>query len=87
LIEKAADLWGKAGLRSLERSAQVEAAEQLARALDQITTLPPTPALRCEQIRLQVALIPVPMTVALGGVDEPPDFGLCQMLAAAKLGV
>ena len=57
MIEKAADLWGKAGLRSLERSAQVEAAEQLARALDQITTLFPTPALRCEQIRLQVALI------------------------------
>jgi predicted ATPase len=57
LIEKAADLWGKAGLRSLEHSALVEAAEQLARALDQITTLPPTPALRREQIRLQVALI------------------------------
>ena len=40
LIEKAASLWGKAGQRSLERSALVEAAEQLTRALDQIATLP-----------------------------------------------
>jgi class 3 adenylate cyclase/predicted ATPase len=56
-IEKAAGLWGKAGQRSLERSALVEAAQQLRRALDQIVTLPATPALRREQIRLQVALI------------------------------
>ena len=57
LIEKAAGLWGKAGQRSLERSALVEAIEQLTRALDQIATLPATPALRREQIKLQVALI------------------------------
>ena len=57
LIEKAAALWGKAGQRSLERSALVEAAEQLTRALDQIAALPATPALRREQIKLQVALI------------------------------
>jgi predicted ATPase len=57
LIEKAAALWGKAGQRSLERSALVEAAEQLTRALDQIATLPATPALRREQIKFQVALI------------------------------
>jgi class 3 adenylate cyclase/predicted ATPase len=57
LIEKAAALWGKAGQRSLERSALVEATEQLARALTQIATLPATPALRREQIKLQVALI------------------------------
>ena len=35
----------------------VEATVQLARALDQIAALPATPALRREQIRLQVALI------------------------------
>ena len=58
LIEKAANLWGKAGQRSLERSAMVEAVEQLTRALDQIATLPATPALRREEIKLQVALIP-----------------------------
>jgi class 3 adenylate cyclase/predicted ATPase len=57
LIEKAARLWGKAGQRSLARSALVEAAEQLTRALDQIATLPATPGLRREQIKLQVALI------------------------------
>ena len=57
LIEKAASLWGKAGQRSLERLALVEAAAQLTRALDQIAALPATPALRREQIKLQVALI------------------------------
>jgi class 3 adenylate cyclase/predicted ATPase len=57
LIEKAAGLWGKAGQRSLERSALVEAAEQLTRALGQIAALPATPALRREQIKLQAALI------------------------------
>src|SRR6202044_4232872 len=46
LIEKAAGLWGKAGQRSLGRSALVEAAVQLSRALDQIATLPSTSALR-----------------------------------------
>ena len=56
LIEKAAGLWGKAGQRSLARSALVEAAEQLTRALAQIAALPATPALRREQIKLQVAL-------------------------------
>ena len=57
LIEKAALLWGKAGRRSLERSALVEGTEQLTRALDQIATLPATPALRREQTKLQVALV------------------------------
>ena len=57
LIEKAVGLWGKAGQRSLERSALMEAVEQFTRALDQIATLPSTPALRRMQIKLQVALI------------------------------
>jgi class 3 adenylate cyclase/predicted ATPase len=57
MIEKAVGLWGKAGQRSLERSALVEAAEQFGRALDQIAALPPTPALRRKQIKLQVALL------------------------------
>jgi class 3 adenylate cyclase/predicted ATPase len=56
-IEKAASLWGKAGQRSTQRSALVEATEQLRRALELIATLPGTPALRREEIRLQVALI------------------------------
>ena len=57
LIEKSAGLWGKAGQRSLARSALVEAVAQLTRALGQIAALPATPALRREQIKLQVALI------------------------------
>ena len=57
LIEKAASLWGKAGQRSLQRSALVEAIEQLRRALDQIAVLPSTPELRREQIKFQVALL------------------------------
>ena len=57
LIEKAAGLWGKAGQRSLEHSALVEAIAQLTRALDLIATLPATPALRQEAIKLQVALV------------------------------
>jgi predicted ATPase len=57
LIEKAATQWGKAGQRSLQRSALVEATAQLTRALDQIAILPATPVLRREQIKLQVALI------------------------------
>jgi len=55
LIGKAAGLWGKAGQQSLARSALVEAAAQLTRALEQIATLPRTPTLRREQIKLQVA--------------------------------
>ena len=39
----------------------VEAAEQLTRALDQVATLPSTPAVRREQIKLKVALI-TPLT-------------------------
>jgi predicted ATPase/class 3 adenylate cyclase len=57
LIEKAAALWGKAGQRSLARSALVEAVAQLTRAIEQIASLPATSALRREEIKLQVALI------------------------------
>ena len=56
-VEKATALWGKAGLRSAQRSALVEATEQLRRALDLLATLPGTPARRREEIKLQVALI------------------------------
>src|SRR6516162_9623182 len=57
LTEDAIEWWGKAGQHSLERSALVEAAEQFARALNQIATLPATPALRHEEIKLQAALL------------------------------
>ncbi len=57
LIEKAALLWGKAGQRSLSRSALIEATAQLTRALDQLVTLPSDAALRREQIKAQVGLV------------------------------
>ena len=57
LIEKAVGLWGKAGQRSLECSALREAAVQFTQALGLIAALPPTPVLRREQIKHQLALI------------------------------
>jgi class 3 adenylate cyclase/predicted ATPase len=76
LIEKAAGLWSRAGQRSLDRSALVEAAAQLARALEHIATLPGTSALRREQIKLQVALI-TPLSHVRG-------YGAAETKAAAE---
>jgi predicted ATPase/class 3 adenylate cyclase len=56
LTEKAAVLWGKAGQRSLARSALVEAAAQLTRAVTEIAALPSTTALRREEIKQQIGL-------------------------------
>jgi class 3 adenylate cyclase len=63
LTDAAIEWWGKAGLRSLERSALVEAKEQLTRALTQIATLPSTPGLRREAINFQIALMKAVMQV------------------------
>jgi class 3 adenylate cyclase/predicted ATPase len=68
-IEKAVSLWGKAGGRSLDRSALVEATKQLTRALDLIALLPSTPERRRREIKLQVALV-VPL-VNLKGPAAP----------------
>jgi predicted ATPase len=57
LTEAAIEWWDRAGQRSLQRSALLEAIAQFTRALDQIAILPTTPALRHEEIKLQVALI------------------------------
>jgi predicted ATPase len=64
MTEAAIEWWGTAGQRSLARAAFVEGAEQLRRALDQIATLPATPALRREEIKLEVAFANV---LALSG--------------------
>ena len=56
MTEASVEWWGKAGQRSLERSALVEAVVLFTRALDQVASLPATPALRREQIKLQVGL-------------------------------
>ncbi len=57
LFEKAAALWGRAGRKSMERSAVVEAEFQFSQALAQIAELPSSAALRREQIKLQAGLI------------------------------
>jgi len=57
LIEKAAGLWGKAGQRSLARSALIEAEAQLTRALALMAALPSTPVLRREEIKFQVGAV------------------------------
>jgi class 3 adenylate cyclase/predicted ATPase len=63
IIEKSASLWGKAGRRSLDRSAFVEAVEQLNRALQQFGVLPTSSQIRRDQISLQVVLINALMQV------------------------
>ena len=65
LVENAVAWWAKAGRRSLERSALVEAVEQLTRANSLIEILTPTAELRREQCELQVALI-MPLGVLKG---------------------
>jgi predicted ATPase len=55
-MEQAASLWGKAGQKSIARSALNEGIAQLTKALNQMATMPGTPALRAEQIKLQLAL-------------------------------
>jgi class 3 adenylate cyclase/predicted ATPase len=55
-VEKAVVYWGKAGQQSISRSALTEAVAQLRQGLDQISRLAITPALRREQLTLQVAL-------------------------------
>jgi predicted ATPase len=77
LTEAAIEWWGIAGQRSLARSALVEAAEQLKRALTQIATLPATPALRREEIKLEVAFANVlALTGDLVGDKEHYDRAL-----------
>jgi predicted ATPase len=57
MMEAAIEWWGKAGHRSLQRSALAEAVEQITRALNQIAALPSSRELRRKEIELQVALI------------------------------
>ena len=56
LIEKATSYWGRAGQRSLERSASVEAEAQFKRALEGVAALPDEPGRRRDEINLQVGL-------------------------------
>ena len=55
----------------MARSAVVEASEQLKRALDQIATLPQTPVLRRQQLKLQIALANALMQIKGYAAPEP----------------
>ena len=55
MTEAAIEWWRTAGQRSLARSALLEGLKHLKRALHQIATLPTTPDLRREEIKLEVA--------------------------------
>jgi class 3 adenylate cyclase/predicted ATPase len=77
MTEAAIEWWGRAGQRSLARAALVEGAEQLKRALDQIATLPAAPALRREEIKLEVAFAnALALTGDLAGGKEHYDRAL-----------
>jgi class 3 adenylate cyclase/predicted ATPase len=56
-IEKAAHLWDKAAQQSLRRSALTEAVAHLTHALAQVGASPGTPALRRQEIKLQMGLV------------------------------
>jgi predicted ATPase len=73
LIAKAAGLWGKAGQRSLARSALNEAVDQLSRAIAQLQTLPPNSTIRNEHVKLQVSLIPPLINIRGHAAPETRD--------------
>jgi class 3 adenylate cyclase/predicted ATPase len=73
LIEKAAALWGKAGQRSLQRSALVEAVAQFKRTLGLLGTLPGSAAVRREQIKIQIGLVNAVMHAHGHGARETKE--------------
>jgi class 3 adenylate cyclase len=80
MTEAAVEWWRTAGQLSLARFALVEGFAQLKRALDQIATLPASPDLRREEIKLRVAFA---NALALTGdlVDSKEHVHLRRVLA------
>jgi class 3 adenylate cyclase/predicted ATPase len=56
LIEKSVACWGKAGHRSIARSAMAEAATQLQKGLDQLNLLPDTPERQRQELEFRSSL-------------------------------
>jgi predicted ATPase len=56
LVEKSVACWGKAGHRSVARSAMAEAAAQFRKALDQLALLPDTPERQRQELEFLSAL-------------------------------
>ena len=65
LVEKSVTYWGKAGRRSVARSAMAEAAVQLRKGLDQLALLPDTPERQRQELEFLSALGAV-LTAAQG---------------------
>jgi class 3 adenylate cyclase/predicted ATPase len=70
LVEKSAGLWGRAGQRSVARSAMAEAAAQFQKGLDQMALLPDTPERQREELELHSELGAVLMAVKGQGALE-----------------
>jgi class 3 adenylate cyclase/tetratricopeptide (TPR) repeat protein len=74
LIEQAVRYWRRAGRRATERSAYTEAIAHLSKGLELIKSMPETPELMSEELRLQIALTE-PLTATKGytapEVEEP----------------
>jgi class 3 adenylate cyclase/predicted ATPase len=71
-VEKSAAFWGRAGHRSVARSAMAEAAAQFQKALDQLAALPESPERRRQELELYGAL-GVVLTVVKG--NAAPETG------------
>jgi TOMM system kinase/cyclase fusion protein len=69
LIDGAIDYWKKAGLKSRERSANIEAISQLSKGLELLETLPDTSERAKKELDLQIFLAPAWM--ALEGYATP----------------
>jgi len=65
LIEQAIRYWRRAGRRATERSAYTEAIAHLSKGLELIKSVPETPRLISEELRLQIALTE-PLTATRG---------------------
>jgi predicted ATPase len=70
LVEKSVTFWGKAGRRSVARSAMAEAAAQFQKGLDQLALLPNTPERRREELEFLSALGTVLASVKGFGAPE-----------------
>ena len=63
LVDQAMKYWRLAGMRAIERSANVEAIEHLTKELELLASQPATPARREQELSLQMALGPALMGV------------------------
>jgi hypothetical protein len=73
LVENSATYWGKAGHRSVARSAMAEAAVQFQRGLDQLILLPDTPERQRQELEFSSALGAVLLVVKGYGAPETGD--------------